>query len=510
MEYNELKDKLFPKLFDVLFHQCETKISHAGAIRINSEKVDHKNFSDWFLKQVKEPMFSQFSDLIMSAPSTNQFFEDFRRGIKLHQANMKYSSAMGVDVIKDFKYDDYIPFISIENADKKMFFNKSSGEICDLDYRTYELTVDKDLRRIPIRAIIDFNPYRPEQIFRAVSKYGQECTHINLFKRPNWQINRELTEAEKEKFCKLPTIIKEFMEHLFPNSECREFVYDWLHHAVTKRCETYLVLNGAKGIGKGVFTDYLCKALIGKDNHKLAPPGGLESNFNAILENCRMIVFDEFRIDEDDKINKLKRYINKDQMIEHKGKDVTKTTETYNSFILSSNSLSDIRIAWDDRRFSVTDLASIKLDEVWSKDKIDSLLESIGEGDTSEMRDFGYWILYRKPKDNEFSVYKGEHFYKLCYSSLPEWSKTIIDEVTSNNTDIIDDVTLKAAFKIRNPLGKFPQSYKIEDFLKNYKHEGKYYLGELVTEGKSWFIRVGSHFYKPIHQDSTGLEWNLL
>jgi len=507
--YDELKKVQFPKLFDLLFSDAETKITHAGTIRINSEKIDHKNFASWFVGLCKEPKFQPFYPFLMEAPTPNVFFEDFRRGLKAHQVSLKYAGSVGIDVIKDFSYENFIPFISIEDVNKKMFFNKISGEIFDLDYKTYELTVDKDLRRVPIRAVIDFNPYRPEHIYRAESRYGQECTHINTFKRPEWQLPRELSSVEREKFAKLPPIIDRFMSHLFPDSVCRDFVYDWLHHALTKRCETYLVLNGAKGIGKGLFTDYLCKVLIGKENHKQAPPSGLDSNFNAILENCRMIVFDEFRIDEDDKINKLKRYINKDQMIEHKGMDVGKTIQTYNSFVISSNSLSDIRIAWDDRRFSVVDITNTKLDEKWDKTAIKELISSIEEDDSDIMRQFGYWLLYRNPSENEFGCYKGSHFYKLCYSSLPEWSKVIIDEVTTGVYDSIDDITIKMSFKDRNPMGKFPQVSRIEDFLKNYKHDGKNYLGEIIKTGKNWYLKVSSDFYKS-NQDTTGISWEIL
>jgi hypothetical protein len=510
MDYEALKREKLSQLYEALFTQADTKISPQGSIKINSEKIDHKNFPAWFIQLCKEPSFKPYNDLLMVAPTPNVFFEDFRRGLKSYQVNLKYAGTKGLDVVKDFSYDNFIPFISVEDVNKKMFFNKLTGEIFDLDYKTYELTVDKDLRRVPIRAIIDFNPYRPEHIYKAVSKYGQECTHINLFKRPEWQIPRELTNSEKERYCKLPSSIDRFMRHLFPDDDCRNYVYDWLHHAITKRCETYLVLNGAKGIGKGIFTDHICKALIGKENHKLAPPGGLESNFNAILENSRMIVFDEFKIDEDDKINKLKRYINKDQMIEHKGQDVGKTIQTYNSFIISSNSASDMRIAWDDRRFSVCDIADTKLDELWNKQDINNLIELVGEDDSEIMREFGYWLLYRQPADNEFAVYKGSHFYSLCYASLPEWSKVIIDEITTGLYDSLDDVTLKISYRDRNPMGKFPQAHRVDDFLKNYKHQGKFYLGEINKNGKNWYIKVSNDFYKAPNKDESGLTWEIL
>jgi len=504
MEYDELKRKLFPDLFQILFDEFHVQISHAGAIKINSEKIDHKNFTNWYLAFCKEDKLRKFAELLTVSPTANVFFEDFRRGLKFHQSEKKKSNMRGLDVVKDFIYSDLIPFISIENAKLMMFYNKNTGEILPLDYQTYERTEDKDHRTPLVRAIIKFNPYRPETIYVSESDYGKECTHINTFKRPEWQLPRELLHEERKEFCKLPTIIDSFMRHLFPDDNCRDYVYDWLHYALAKRCETYLVLNGAKGIGKGIFTDHLCRSLLGKENFVIAPPGALESNFNAILKDKRMIAFDEFRIDDEDKINKLKRYINRDQTIEHKGVDIGKTIETFNSFIISSNSLADMRISWDDRRFSVLDICDTKLNEVWTKEQIENLIEEL-EPTSKTMQEFGYWLLYRSSRDNEFAVYKGKHFYKLCYSSLPEWSRVVIDEILGAKSDSVDDAQLKLAYKESNPMGKFPNPHKVEDFLKNYKHEGKYYLGEFKRDNRSWYIQVDRHFYKAA--DNTGIEW---
>jgi hypothetical protein len=49
----------------------------------------------------------------------------------------------------------------------------------------------------------------------------------------------------------------------------------------------------------------------------------------------------------------------------------------------------------------------------------------------------------------------------------------------------------------------------VEDFLKNYKHQGKHYLGEMVKDGKNWYIKVSTEFYKST-SDSTGIDWEAL
>ncbi len=365
-----------------------------------------------------------------------------------------------------------------------------------------EKYVPKELQKDPIYGKVGFNPYKPMSLFLD-DLDGQRVTFANLYERPEWQLERELTADERGKYKKCPVIIDRFLTTLFPEPVAKEFVLDWLHHAFTKRCQTYLVLNGAKGIGKGIFTDYLCKYLMGKDNHKQAQPSILEGNFNAVLLNCRMIVLDEMPINDSDKVAKLKKYINSDQGIEKKGRDVGGTTQTYNSFIISSNHVNDMKIEWDDRRFSVMDMTEVKLNEQWHKDEIADLIEAIEDTNHEVIRAFGYWLMYRIPLGDEFTVYKGHHFYKLCYSSLPEWSRCIIDEVTSGIYDTLDDITLKMKFKERAPQNRFPHTAKVEDFIKNYKHEGKSYLGLIdKTENGGFVITVGDEFYRG--RDNTG------
>lgn len=507
MTYDEIiKDKL-PSLVKELCESNDVSVNATGTLKINSERIDHRNFTNWYLEFCRSPKNHEYSPLLTLSPSNNLFFEEFRKSVRIYKKLQKNASIQGISVITAFDYSTHIPFVSVENADIKKFYDTKLKKIVPLDHKTYELVVSKEDRKPIVSAMIEFNPFRPEQIYVG-DTYGQSYTHINTYQRPEWQFERELSASEIQNFSKIPAIIDRFFNHLFPDKRCREFVFDWLHYALTARCETYLVLNGAKGVGKGILSEHICKFLMGKDNHKLAPQGVLESNFNAVLERCRMIVLDEFKIDDDEKVNKLKRYINKDQMIENKGKDTDKTIETFNSFIVSSNSTSDIRIEWDDRRFSVADLSTIKLEEVWSKDDIKELIEAIEDSNHTAMREFGYWLMYREPQGDAFTAFKGKHFYKLCYASLAEWSRTIIDLCISGQYDILDDATIKMEFKDRSPHLKFPNNHKVEDFIMNYKHLGTDYLGKYEKTPTGFEITVSSAFYKG--RDNTGIDWELL
>src|SRR5690606_3113407 len=152
-----------------------------------------------------------------------------------------------------------------------------------------------------------------------------------------------------------------------------------------------------------------------------------------------------------------------------------------------------------DRRFSVADLTTTKLDEAWTKEKINQLVEEISDPSSPTIRNFGYWLMYRKPKiaKDTFYYYRGVHFYRLCYATMSEWQKLIIDEVE-----------LQMLYKERSNGHRFPQPSKVEDVLKNYRDEGKYYVGEIYKEESSWWIRVNPKFIK--NQDNTGINWSEL
>jgi hypothetical protein len=259
------------------------------------------------------------------------------------------------------------------------------------------------------------------------------------------------------------------------------------------RCETYLVLNGAKGIGKNLFSENFCKPLMGTHNHKVAQPSALESNFNALLKDCRMIVFDEFRIDTPEKINKLKRYVNEEQMIEEKGKDVDASQKTFNSFIISNNDMADMKIAWDERRFSVMELTKKKLRDEWNSAKIQEFLDMCK--DQHAMKQIGYWLMYRQPRYTKFDAFKRKHFYDLCYTSFSEWQKIIIDFAVSKTYTEITNADLKKEYRKRTESTRLPSYARVKDFVENYRHEGEYSLGEVYKQAQDvWILSLSDHF----------------
>lgn len=459
------------------------KVSTQGSIRVDEELIKPNQALQWVQSRVKDreelrPL------LLMEVPKMLAMF-------RVAHARFMRNTPQYDDVrLQHYDYEGLIPFQSVTDAKRFALFDTKTNSVMDLDYATFKESMGTRVEAI--RGRIEFNPYFPQPISFRPDQYGRPCNFLNTYKKPEWQDSVTLDSSEIKNMKPNPLII-EFLTHLFPDSDSFRYVLDWLHFALTDRCEVYLVLNGAKGIGKNIFSENLCKALMGNNNHKMAHLGALETNFGALLKDCRMIVFDEVRVDTAEKINRLKRFVNEEQMLEFKGVDVDATTKTFNSFIISNNSKDDMRaISWDERRFAVPDLTKVKLRDVWSDTKIGRLIEVLS--DLSEMRRFGYWIMYRKPTHSKFDDFKKNHFYDLCYNSFHEWQKVIIDLATSKTLSEITSTDLKREYRKRTEGTRLPAYSKIKDFIDNYRHRGEFSIGTLHKVGVEWTIALSEEF----------------
>ncbi len=327
-----------------------------------------------------------------------------------------------------------------------------------------------------------FDPYKLQNYWTDSSlAAGQEVVVLNAYQPPPWRVDASGNYKDKlQKAFELPNVAKEFFDHLFPDAQQRRFVFWWIHTAMTGRNMTYLCLNGRKGVGKGLFSEIL-KRLMGDQYSSEAPVNFLDSTFNGVLENKRFILLDEIRISDQDQANRLKRYANKMQNIEKKGIEADKSTETFTNFLISNNDLSDMYLEWDDRRFSVADISTERLDKVWGDAKCDSFATLIEEDDDF-IAQLGFFFLYGVKSDwfPVNYVLKGERFWQIVDASMPQWQKHVIQFVMDKKEarieikDIIDDFKKKHRMTIRTA--------KIADFINNYRDRNGDSLGSIEQE----------------------------
>lgn len=397
---------------------------------------------------------------------------------------------------------------------KEVVFNNKMRNISKMHPKAYMAALSTHEKKLikdqgMKMATFSFNPYNDFER-RIILQEGQKVVEFNCYTPPAWRCNDEgrLDLEIEKRYTKPfpPKIFEEFMEHLVPKADHRRFVIHWMHQAIFSRNETYLVLNGKKGAGKNLLCNLLGK-LAGEDYYRDANQRFFEAGFNSVLDRARLILLDELKVENAKMQDRLKKYINKGQNIERKGIDADKTIETFNSYIINNNEISDMFLVWDDRRFSVPDLNGTRLLDVWSQEKVDQFVEMF-ENDIEFQRQLGFWLKqYGKKEDiGKFQWVSGERYWRIVHNSLPEWQKVIVDEILTCSKAEYSVADLKQTYKRRVDAQKFPfKTQKIADFLDSYRHRGRHKLGVLEGVGETAVV-IPSETYLPLEKQEEALE----
>lgn len=492
------QDQIREVLSDFLLDNYNINRVNKTHLWIDNKQIGRKKFIDEELtaKTLQKANCAEILDLRRS--DQDEYFRDVLDTI----------GTFIYDEAKSKFYDKDIPEISIDRTalipvldlktDEILLFNKKTQAISEMNFKAWERKLQKEEKGIVIStmrdALLVYDPYNLDT-FVPVMWEEMEVLKVNTYVPPPWRTHTEPREVE------MPEVIWDLLEHLFPTDEHLTFVLNWMYLALIRRNETYLVLNGAKGVGKGIFCQVLA-ALVGREHYTDAPLSLLTSHFNSALDHTRLIVFDEQRVGKSEH-NKLKRYINKFQNIEKKGIDADRATEIYNSYVISNNDVGDMYIETDDRRFSVADLNTANLDEILTKNEIDVLVRELEDDSSKLVSDMGYWIYkYGQASHlHEFSVLKGLRFWDLAYNSLKEWQKFLVDKILQMDEVEYQIKSLGREFsKEANNFTRFPRNYsKVDDFLKNYRHKGSIELGTVEKLDGDWCV-IPAERYMPAEE----------
>jgi hypothetical protein len=347
------------------------------------------------------------------------------------------------------------------------------------------------------KVMTTFDPYNLESVFLKESKSGTVMRHVNFYVPPRWRY----VDAPP----RYHGFIKLLIDHLFPNENEREYVLDWLHHAIAYRNDTVLCLVGARGTGKAVLLESVLGSLIGREYREIANQETLTEKFNGNFKDKRYVFFDEVNISGDKELNKFKALCNATIAFEAKNKDAY-TIDNFTSMALSSNKRDDFRAEPQERRFSAPEVTEKDLSEVVSRDEINDFVTRCQDPESIEIAEFGNWLLEREPVHSSHVPLKGKYFFELCRLSMPEWKSFLIDFMTHQAEPkiAITSAEVGKVFKASYGKGiKFPvRRATVEEFLLQYKHEGIHRLGKVIdawdsTKGKSTYaIMPNDEFLK--------------
>jgi len=373
-------------------------------------------------------------------------------------------------------------------SNEKFMYDIKEERVVDLNFEMWKDELNKfekmaatNMRHAHCELVYDPYSMKPRE---PVDLKGNRIIRVNQYTPPEW---RKLGRDDDE----CPEVIAKVLEHLFPDEECRKFVLNWLHNMLMNRNETYLILNGAKGCGKGVFTA-MAEALVGPEHSAKAPTGLLDSTFNGVLLNKRLIVFDEHIINTEDRIAKLKEYANPNLNVEFKNKNALKSMRTHNSYLITNNSVTDMKVEHDDRRYSVADMTENRLEDAVPSEDIQQLMVDLVE-DIDLQVNWGNYIINHGKSDkyDQFSDWRGARYHRLVRASLSMWKAFIYDLFKREDLKFeISHIDLKRKFKREKDSPAMADVDKVEEFLSDFRTEDGEKIGVMLkNEDMGWYLK---------------------
>ena len=205
-----------------------------------------------------------------------------------------------------------------------------------------------------------------------------------------------------------------------------------------------------------------------------------------------MIVFDEHIINTDERVAKLKDYINPLQNVELKNKNALKNVRTHNSYVITNNSVTDMRIEQDDRRYSVVDMTTSRLEDSIPASEIGQFTDDLANSIDFQVA-LGNWIINHgrcKEYDN-FKAWKGDRFHVLVQASLSSWKKYILELFGSNEKGFeIGHTDLKRKFRRDKDSYSMAEINKVEEFLDTHKLPDGRKIGKLLkSEDLGYYLK---------------------
>jgi len=331
-----------------------------------------------------------------------------------------------------------------------------------------------------LQKLITYNPFNIKSRRTRMYK-GQEIYEFNSHVPPEWR------KSDCPKDLKPHELWFRIMEHLFPNEDCREFVYHWIYTMLTTRNQTILTLVSVMGTGKGVLYEIL-EHLIGEHNSQKQSEGYFKSQFNNELRNKRLVGFDEVPILPKYKEN-FKFVLNNNITIESKGKNVEGTVKNHASIVVMNNQFTQNYLVSKDRRFSVPDITDTPMNEVIDDMEVEKFLMDL-HNEPEIIRHIGHYILKygQSDKYTEFSCYKNDKFYKLVVLSLTEWQRFVYNVVVSKEKESYSFSDLKFEYEDATGSRKFPGEKTMQIFLDEFRDRDGDLIADVDKIGRDFHV----------------------
>lgn len=465
--------------YENLLENSEIRLS-SGKLNIEGKDYTLVTFRQSFFELIDKKSNS-FLELLLLEREDKQAFnkltKDLFEGIK-----KDLTPKMRTDLGLEQELENLTPVVNMEE-DEILLIDEANSIVSDIKYSSWLKAIDADYRKsvvnnsMPIAKFI-FDPYTDMRVRRgSVDSGTRDMVFINTYSAPEWRRGAEAVE-------KCPEFLSVFMGHLFmDNQEQIDYCLRWMAEAMLGRNETYLVLNGDKGVGKNTLYEIM-KAVVSPKYAVTAPQSLTTSHFNSVLNNKRLILLDEYKINRTNHLF-LKKIINKYQTIERKGVDADREFETFNSFMIFHNDISDMYLEKDDRRFSALDITTKNLLELWSADEIEDYMRELNNPHSELTKEIGSYLLWVGTKEfKNATPFKGKKFHDIVEFNMPTWLQIVVamienGEVKKGRISFKKEIEKKLSSEMMGNKKVQWRKSTLEKYLKEYRYKDRYCIGTI-------------------------------
>jgi hypothetical protein len=295
------------------------------------------------------------------------------------------------------------------------------AEIKKIEYNNLKYLFDrKTVNNLSIRPCeFIYNPFKREKIFEN----GDLITYFNTYEPPKWMVDEYGQYLEYvEKLDTIPQMYEKFFKHLTDDKKSEyDYILKWLANAIQNRNFCVLSAIGAPGIGKGVLGEIMV-GLVGSSNFCKTDNRLITKDFNSQFKDKRLVFCDEINIKKTDHMNKFKDLINQRIEIEGKGENAF-NSENFASIYIASNNMDSLFVPENDRRFSIIELTSKRLDIIFNSQEIDEL---ISEENVNKLASYLYYL--EIDQDEMLKVHRSSRTEEIRRSSLSDAQEWFIED----------------------------------------------------------------------------------
>lgn len=276
----------------------------------------------------------------------------------------------------------------------------------DQDPADFKNIKDSLFLKLPSR-FLEFHPDKEEKWYQNTYEYQNTYIKSKIQKSSiEYKESKGLLALESDfSFLKKYPHIEALFKNILPDGEELDYFLNWLSYIfnTNSKARTAILIKGAQGTGKGVLFDQIIEYYVGKNYCLTLSNDDLNNNFTPKrLDTSLFVLGNEIKGDFRDGntvYEKLKMYITDPTIrIEEKGVQ-SRTVNSYFNMLFFSNNSVPLQIQGSDRRYSIFETETRKLDEVANDDfglTIEKFIKEIKKERDNFLRDL---ICYKYSKE---------------------------------------------------------------------------------------------------------------